>query len=177
MEVSRATDRPPAPSNSALCALASIHCALASFSVSITAAESRSSRPLTLGVAGKSIDMQKLAADGFGKCGTSWGLCDERSGSNECAIYAAGKRVGSFRRLRSGDIVNFILNARENWLDIVINFGEYKSRISLSPTLVQAATQSVDYVFGVSFNLNLLVVILTDSLFVIFRRPLLTMTN
>jgi len=148
--VSRALDRPPPPSNAALYALSPIYGAVVSFSVSITAAEGRSSRPLTLGVASKSIDLQKLAAEGFGKCGASWGLQDDRSGSGECVVFAAGKRLGTFRRLRSGDIINFVLNVRDNWLDIVINFGEYKNRISLSPTLVQAATQTGDYVFGVS---------------------------
>lgn len=151
--VSRSLDRPPPPANSALTALAPIHGSVASFSVSVNITETRSARLLTLGVASKSVDAQKLASEGFGKCSSSWGLQDDRSGSGECGVYAAGKRMGNIRRLRSGDIVNFVINASENWLDIVINFGELKTRLSLSPTLVQSASQSAEYVFGVSKNI------------------------
>lgn len=152
--VCRANDRPPPPVSSALTALCGTTGVVSSFTVAITLSEERSSRLLTLGVASKTTDVQKLSVEGFGKCSASWGVQDERSGSGECVVYAAGKRVGAFRRLKSGDIVSFVVNAKDNWCDIILNFGEYRYRITLSTTPVQSSSQTCDFFFGVSLILS-----------------------
>jgi hypothetical protein len=117
----------------------------------------KSSNWLTFGVAKKG--MANSSSDGVGRTTNTWGLSDDRSSStNHTIIAASGTEVGSFRKLRVGDILSASIDTVEGWCEVSVNEDELVHRFTIPPGTAE------DYYFAMTFANDHRVTILADNI-------------
>ena len=72
------------------------------------------------------------------------GIQDDRSSQSDANVYANGVKVGTFRKLRVGDVVSLVVNLEEGWCDLHVNLAEMTTRFTLGP-----GAKPGDYIVGV----------------------------
>jgi hypothetical protein len=115
----------------------------------------KSSNWLTFGIAKRG--MANSSSDGVGRTSNSWGLSDDRSSSsNNTIVASSGTEVGTFRKLRAGDVLGAQMDVLEGWCDITVNEDEFCHRFTIASGTVD------DYYFAMSFANDHRVTILPD---------------
>ena len=138
--------RRPGAVSSYPAALAPLTASKFSFSVMITETKSNVNF-LTLGLATKTFPAS--SSEGFGRQLLSWGIqCDRSSPRAISVLYSSSERVGETRRIGHGDLLSFVGNITEGWMDIYINLSQQHHRLTFKPGNFS------DFVVGVTFANN-----------------------